>query len=295
MNPPHVPGRTKAMSDSFKVALIQNRAGADMAANLADASELAREAHDRGADLICLTEMFSCLDLRDGKLDAGPHPVEDHPAVGHFQALAAELGTWMQPGSVAARLPSGKLCNRAVMIDASGNVVASYDKVHMFDVDISETERYRESDTFESGDRAVLAPTPWGLVGMTVCYDLRFAYLYRTLAQAGASFLTVPAAFTRTTGEAHWHVLLRARAIETGCFVLAACQWGRHGEFETYGHSLVVDPWGSVLADGGTSRGVVMAELDPSQVSEARRRIPALRHDRPVAPPEPVAVVRASR
>jgi predicted amidohydrolase len=282
------------MSNPFKVALIQNRAGTDMVANIADCSELAREAHDQGADLICMTEMFSCLDVRNGKLDAGPHPVDSHPAIEHFQSLAAELGTWIQPGSVAVELASGKLCNRALMLDASGNIVASYDKIHMFDVDLSDTERYRESDTFESGDRVVLAPTPWGLVGLTICYDLRFAYLYRTLAQAGASFLTVPAAFTRTTGEAHWHVLLRSRAIETGCFVFAACQWGTHGEGETYGHSLVVDPWGRELADGGTSRGVVMAELDPAKVSEARGKIPALRHDRPLEPPEPVAVSSAS-
>jgi len=182
----------------------------------------------------------------------------------------------------------------AVMFDPTGAQVAQYDKVHMFDVDLADGESYRESEIFESGDEAVLAPTPWGLVGMTVCYDLRFAYLYRTLAQAGARYLTVPAAFMRTTGKAHWHVLLRSRAIETGCYVFAACQWGAHGDAVTYGHSLVVAPWGEVIADGGESGGVVIADVDPAKVEEARAMVPALRHDRPLSSPKPASVGRAS-
>ena len=282
------------MTRAFKLALVQNCAGADMGANIAECSRLVREAHDRGADLICLPEMFSCLYSSDGKFDVGAHPEESHPAMQHFSDLAAELGTWIQPGSIAIEMPTNKLRNRAVMLDAAGSVVARYDKMHMFDVDLADGESYRESEVFESGDEAVLAPTPWGLVGLTVCYDLRFAYLYRSLAQAGASYLTVPAAFMRTTGKAHWHVLVRSRAIETGCYVFAACQWGVHGDAVTYGHSLVVDPWGEVIADGGESGGVVIAEVDPAKVEEARAMVPALRHDRPLRTPKPVSVGRAS-
>jgi predicted amidohydrolase len=282
------------MAQRFKVALVQNRAGADMDANIAECSNFVRQAHEQGADLICLPEMFSCLHSGDGAFTVGAHPEDSHPALQHFSNLAAELGTWMQAGSVAVEMPTKKLRNRAVMLDPAGAVVAQYDKVHMFDVDLADGESYRESDVFESGNEAVLAPTPWGLVGMTVCYDLRFAYLYRSLAQAGASYLTVPAAFMRTTGKAHWHVLLRSRAIETGCYVFAACQWGAHGDAVTYGHSLVVAPWGEVIADGGERGGVVVAEVDPAKVEEARAMVPALRHDRVLRSPRPVSVGRAS-
>jgi predicted amidohydrolase len=282
------------MAQPFKVALVQNRAGADMNANIAECSALVREAHAQGADLICLPELFPCLHVSDRMLEVGAHPEESHPALRHFSDLAAELGIWIQPGSVAVEMPSGKLRNRAVMLDAAGSLVARYDKMHMFDVDLADGESYRESDVFESGDEAVLAPTPWGLVGLTVCYDLRFAYLYRSLAQAGASYLTVPAAFMRTTGKAHWHVLLRSRAIETGCYVFAACQWGAHGDAVTYGHSLVVAPWGEVIADGGEHGGVVVADVDPAKVEEARAMVPALRHDRPLRAPEPASLGRAS-
>ncbi len=282
------------MAQCFKVALVQNRAGADMDANIVECSDLVRQAHAQGADLICLPEMFSCLYSSDAALEVGPHPEERHPALEHFSNLAAELGTWIQPGSIAVEMPTRKLRNRAVMLDAAGSVVARYDKVHMFDVDLADGESYRESEVFESGDQAVLAPTPWGLVGLTVCYDLRFAYLYRSLAQAGASYLTVPAAFMHTTGKAHWQVLLRSRAIETGCYVFAACQWGAHGDAVTYGHSLVVAPWGEVIADGGESGGVVIAEVDPAKVEAARRMVPALGHDRALRSPKPVSVGRAS-
>jgi predicted amidohydrolase len=282
------------MAQRFKVALVQNCAGADIDANIAECSDLVRQAHGQGADLICLPEMFSCLHSGGGTLDVGPHPQDNHPALEHFSRLAAELGAWIQPGSVAVEMPTKKLRNRAVMLDPTGAVVAQYDKAHMFDVDLADGESYRESEVFESGDEIVLAPTPWGLVGMTVCYDLRFAYLYRSLAQAGARYLTVPAAFMRTTGKAHWHVLLRSRAIETGCYVFAACQWGTHGDAVTYGHSLVVAPWGEVIADGGETGGVVIAEVDSARVDEARVMVPALRHDRQLRPPKPASVGRAS-
>ena len=282
------------MAECFKVGLVQNRAGADMQANIAECSDLVRRAHDQGADLICLPEMFSCFYSSDGTLDVGPYPEDSHPALQHFSELARELGTWIQPGSVAVETPAGKLRNRAVMMDPTGGVVAQYDKVHMFDVDLADGESYRESGIFESGEQAVLAPTPWGLVGLTVCYDLRFAYLYRSLAQAGARYLTVPAAFMRTTGKAHWQVLLRSRAIETGCYVFAACQWGAHGDAVTYGHSLVVAPWGEVIADCGESGGVAIVEVDPAKVEEARAMVPALRHDRRLRSPKPASVGRAS-
>lgn len=282
------------MAQSFKVALVQNRAGADMDANIAECSELVREAHSQGAALVCLPEMFSCLHVSGATWEVGAHPEEAHPALRHFSDLAAELETWIQAGSVAVAMPSGKFRNRAVMLDPAGSLVARYDKVHMFDVDLAGGESYRESDVFEGGEEAVLAPTPWGLVGLTVCYDVRFAYLYRSLAQAGASYLTVPAAFTHTTGKAHWHVLVRSRAIETGSYVFAACQWGRHGDAVSYGHSLVVDPWGAVIADGGERGGIVVADVDPVKVEQARAMVPALRHDRPIRSPKPASVGRAS-
>ena len=192
-----------------------------------------------------------------------------------------ETGAWLLIGSLSIAVEGGKVANRSLLVDPTGNIVARYDKIHLFDVDLGETESYRESATIAPGDRAVLAETPWGPLGMTVCYDLRFPQLYRTLAQRGALFLSIPAAFTRTTGRAHWHILQRARAIENGAFVFAPAQCGTHAEGrETYGHSLIVDPWGAVLADGGEEPGIVFAEIDPAAVASARNRIPSLRHDR---------------
>ncbi|HYD99546.1 MAG TPA: carbon-nitrogen hydrolase family protein, partial [Alphaproteobacteria bacterium] len=185
-------------------------------------------------------------------------------------------------------LEDGRVANRLFVIDPQGEIRARYDKIHMFDVDLAGGESYRESATFRPGEQAVLAQTPWGGLGMTVCYDLRFPHLYRALAQAGARLLAVPAAFTVPTGRAHWHVLLRARAIETGCFVIAPAQTGTHDAGrQTYGHSLIVDPWGEVLADGGGEPGFVTADLDLGRIDEARGMVPALRHDRPFAPPSP--------
>jgi predicted amidohydrolase len=211
----------------------------------------------------------------------------EHDALPEFRALAAELGIWLLIGSLQVKLDQTSLANRSFLIDDTGAVAARYDKIHMFDVDLRGGESYRESATFRPGERAVVAATPWGRLGLTVCYDLRFAYLYRALAQAGAAFLTVPAAFTRPTGEAHWHVLLRARAIETGAYVFAPAQCGAHAEGrKTYGHSLIVAPWGEVLADGGDEPGIILAEIDPAKVDAARSMIPALRHDRSFVAPE---------
>lgn len=268
------------MNKPLIVACVQNCAGQDMDANLTQCSALVREAHAQGAQLVCLPEYFSCLNVSRTEFEVGPWAEEDHPALAHYQNLARKLGIWMQLGSLAIKAGASKIFNRSYLIDHTGTVTAHYDKLHLFDVDLPDGMSYRESDIVEPGDRAVVAATPWGPIGLSVCYDLRFPYLYRALAQAGAIYLTVPAAFTKTTGQAHWHVLLRARAIETGCYVFAACQYGRHGEAKTYGHSLIVDPWGAVLADGGDGPGFITAEVNPNKAAEARQSIPALQHDR---------------
>ena len=201
-----------------------------------------------------------------------------------FAELARETGAWILGGTLHVLLDDGRAANRSYLFDAGGRVVASYDKIHMFDVTLKDGESYRESATFRPGERAVVAASPWGGIGMTVCYDVRFAYLYRALAQAGASILTVPAAFTVPTGRAHWHTLLRARAIETGCFVVAPAQTGSHDQGrQTYGHSLLIAPWGEVLADAGTDVGFITADLDLDRVAEARGMVPSLTHDRDVA------------
>jgi predicted amidohydrolase len=274
------------MTDTFSAACVQNCASADMETTLAKAADLVRQAAAEGADLICLPEYFSCLEVQDGVFELGARPEPEHPALPLMGELAANLGKWILLGSLAIETGTGKIRNRSYLLDAGGAVAARYDKIHLFDVDLEGGESYRESDGIEPGPAAETAATPWGLMGLTVCYDLRFAQLYRSLAQAGAEFLTVPAAFTKTTGQAHWHVLVRARAIETGSYVLAACQCGRHGESESYGHSLIVDPWGRVLAEGGEEPGFVLAEIDPARVAEARRMIPALEHDRNFADPD---------
>jgi predicted amidohydrolase len=267
---------------TFKVALVQNCAAREMAPSLAEAEGLARDAAKDGADLIMATEMVEMLEPDAGLVLQKALPEDKDPGLARFRDLARETGKWIMAGSMLIREKgSDKVANRAFMLDPKGGIVARYDKIHLFDVDLKGGETYRESDTVKGGGKAVLAPTPWGLLGMAICYDLRFAYLFRALAQGGASFLTIPAAFTHTTGKAHWHILVRARAIETGCFVFAPCQTGVHAENRrTFGHSLIVDPWGEVLTDGGEEVGIVTAMIDPARVEEARAMIPALRHDR---------------
>lgn len=268
--------------DTFTIALIQNCAGPEVAANIAETLAMSREAADQSASLICLPEYFSALSSQGPRLTMAGFDEAAHPALSAFSDLARERAVWVLLGSLPITAVSGKIHNRSYLIDLSGEVVRHYDKIHLFDVDLPGGERYRESATIEPGGEAVIAELPWGRLGMTICYDLRFPHLYRTLAQAGTDFLAVPAAFTRTSGEAHWHELNRARAIENGAYVFAPCQCGEHaGGSRTYGHSLVVDPWGRVLADGGEDPGIVMCEIDPSQVAEARAMIPSLRHDRP--------------
>jgi predicted amidohydrolase len=275
------------MSGNFKVACVQLNAARDIAPNLAATIELIREAAGAGARFILTPENTSMIEPKRALQLEKAKPEAEHPALPAFSVLAAELGVWLLIGSIQIKLDADTLANRSFLFDDRGRIAARYDKIHMFDVDLQGGESYRESRTFRPGDRAVVADTPWGKVGLTVCYDLRFAYLYRALTQAGACFLSVPSAFTVPTGQAHWHVLLRARAIETGAFVFAPAQCGEHAEGRrTYGHSLIVSPWGEVLAEAGDLPGVIYAEIDPAKVEEARRMIPALRHDRRFVGPE---------
>ena len=284
------------MTATFTAACIQNEGLADMDASVAAATELVRAARAEGAELICLPEYFACYKAAATEVVVGPHAEPAHPALAHFRALAEELGAWLLLGSLAITAGPGKIFNRSYLVTAQGAIAAHYDKLHLFDVDLADGESYRESALIEPGGAAVLAATPWATLGLTVCYDLRFAQLYRSLAQAGAEVLTVPAAFTKTSGQAHWHVLLRARAIETGCFVLAPCQCGDHGGGrETYGHSLIVDPWGRVLAEGGEETGFITAKIDLAEVEKARAMIPALNHDRAFEGPEADETEKAAR
>jgi predicted amidohydrolase len=274
------------MSTPFKVACVQPNSGREIAPNIEAVSAMVRQARAAGADLITTPENVSMMEIRNRLALEKARPQDEHPALAAFQDLARETGAWLLVGSLAIKLPDDMIANRSILLDDGGAIVATYDKIHMFDVDLGDGQEYRESKTIRSGDRAVVADTPWGRIGMSVCYDLRFPHLYRALAKAGADFLTVPAAFTRTTGRAHWHVLMQARAIETGCYVFAPAQCGDHEDGrETFGHSLIIDPWGEILADGGEDVGVIMAEVDVARIAEARHKIPALTHDRPYAAP----------
>ncbi|WP_343713839.1 carbon-nitrogen hydrolase family protein [Inquilinus sp.] len=271
----------------FTAACVQLNVGTEIEPNLQAAAALIRRARDAGATLIATPENTGFIAQgRDAVLQRAL-PEAEHPGLPFFADLARETGATLLIGSLSIGLPGGKAANRSYLFAPSGEILARYDKVHMFDVELAGGERYRESATFEPGGQAVAAPLPaGGVLGLTVCYDLRFPYLYRALAQAGADILAVPAAFTRKTGQAHWHVLLRARAIETGSFVIAPAQTGTHDRGrQTYGHSLIVAPWGEVLADAGEAVGFVTAEIDLARVQEAREAVPALRHDRRVAPP----------
>jgi predicted amidohydrolase len=271
------------MSQGFTAALVQMRAGQSVAINVADASRLIRDAAKKGAHYVQTPEMTSLL-VRDRERLMNLVVEEEHdPALAAFRALARELGIWLHIGSMPMRFSDARerVANRGFLIGPDGDVTARYDKIHMFDVDLDKGESWRESRTYQPGEVAIAADLPWGRLGMTICYDLRFSALYRALAETGSSFLAVPAAFTQQTGEAHWHVLLRARAIETGSFVFAAAQAGKHEDGrETYGHSLIVDPWGKILAEGDAEPGIVLAEIDPSLVAEARKRIPVLQNGR---------------
>ncbi|WNJ99471.1 carbon-nitrogen hydrolase family protein [Thalassospiraceae bacterium LMO-JJ14] len=278
------------MTDTFKIALVQTSAQADMHTTLDRAGEMARDAAAQGANMLQFAEFFSCYNVDEKGIHTGPLPEESHPAIVQFSKLADELKVWINLGSITVPAPDGRAYNRQYMIDDQGIVRATYEKIHLFDVNLADDDRYRESASLCPGERAVIVDTPWGRTGLTICYDVRFPHLYRDLAKAGADFLTVPAAFTHRTGQDHWHVLLRARAIETGCFVFATCQSGKHGKARTYGHSLVVNPWGEIIAEGPEDdEAIVIAEIDPAEVAQARSRIPALEHDRPYAKPAPAS------
>jgi predicted amidohydrolase len=266
------------------------RSGLDPAVNLDAAVRLIGEAKAAGADYVLTPEMTNIMELKRERLLAAIVAEEADRSLAAFRELARKLAIHLHVGSLAIKLPGERAANRSFLIGPDGEVVARYDKIHMFDVDLANGESYRESRNFRPGERAVAADLPWGRLGLTICYDLRFPALYRALAESGSSMLAIPAAFTRQTGEAHWHVLVRARAIENGSFVFAAAQGGRHENGrETYGHSLVVDPWGNVLAEAGTEPGIVLAQVDPAAVAAARARVPSLQHGRRFEVIEPMA------
>jgi predicted amidohydrolase len=277
-------------TSTFRAALIQMRSARSPPANMDAAAKLIGEAKNGGADYVLTPEMTNVMEARREALFASIVAEDDDTSLATFRELARTLGIFIHVGSLAVRVSPDKAANRSFLIDRKGDIAARYDKIHMFDVDLANGESYRESRTYRAGELAVVADLPWGRLGLTVCYDLRFPALYRALAEAGATFLTVPSAFTKQTGEAHWHVLLRARAIENGCFVLAAAQAGKHENGrETFGHSLAIDPWGRVLAEGGTEPGVVIADIDPAEVAAARARIASLQHGRRFEILEPMA------
>ena len=274
------------------------RSGLDPARNLDTAVKLIEEAKANGADYVQTPEMTNIMELSRDTLFATIAEEDKDPCLAAFRELARKLQLYVHIGSLAIKVSPERAANRSFMIDPQGEIVARYDKIHMFDVDLAGGESYRESRSYQPGESAVLVDLPWARFGLTICYDLRFPALYRALAEAGATVLTIPAAFTRQTGEAHWTTLNRARAIENGSFVLAAAQGGKHENGrETFGHSLIVDPWGRILAEGGTEPGIVMAEIDPAEVTAARSKVPSLQHGRrfdiiaPVAEPTHLHVV----
>ena len=274
------------MSASVRIACLQTNSGNDFDANLAALAAMTREAAAGGAKFVLSAEYALMMDGSGRTMREKALAPDGEPALSALTALSRELGVWQLAGSLTLKSDDGRMSNRSLLISAEGKVVAAYDKIHMFDATLPSGTVIKESSAYRPGVRAVIAETPWGRLGMTVCYDLRFPQLYRTLAQRGAAMLAIPSSFQRETGKAHWHVLLRARAIENAAFVIAPALCGDHpGKRMTYGHSLVVDPWGEVLADGGEAPGIVYADLDLAQVEKVRGMLPSLTHDRPFAPP----------
>jgi predicted amidohydrolase len=271
---------------TVRVACLQTNSGNDFEANLATLAAMMREAAAGGARFVLSAEYALTMDGSGRTMREKALAPDGEPALSALKALSRELGVWQLAGSLTLKSDDGRMNNRSVLISADGEVVASYDKIHMFDATLPSGTVIKESSAYRPGSRAVIAETPWGRLGMTVCYDLRFPQLYRALAQRGAAMLAIPSSFQRETGSAHWHVLLRARAIENAAFVIAPALCGDHpGKRTTYGHSLVVDPWGAVIADGGDAPGIVYADLDLGQVEKVRGMLPSLTHDRPFAPP----------
>lgn len=273
---------------TFRLACVQVNAGDDVAANLARACDFARQAREAGAQFIAFPENVGFMAPDGLGIRQAAKPEADHPGLAAFRALAREIEAWLLVGSLAIATDDaeGRVANRSFLVDESGEIKATYDKIHMFDVSLAGGEDYRESATYRPGGEAVVAESPFGKLGMTICYDLRFPYLYRSLAKGGAEMIAVPSAFTQATGRAHWHTLLRARAIETGAFVFAPAQCGTHPRGrKTFGHSLIVDPWGTILAEAGEQPGVITADIDLAASARARAQVPSLTHDRDVAGP----------
>ena len=286
---------------SFKAAMIQMRSGLQPGANIDAAVRYIGDAKSAGAEYVLTPEMTNILAANREQLFAVAVEEEADASLATLREVARKLGIYVHIGSLAIRISPDRAANRSFLVDPKGDILARYDKIHMFDVDLAGGESYRESRNYRQGELAVLADLPWGRLGLTVCYDLRFPALYRALAEAGATMLAIPSAFTKQTGEAHWHVLIRSRAIENGCFVFAAAQGGRHENGrDTFGHSLIIDPWGRIIAEGGTEPGVIVAEINPAEVANARARIPSLQHGRrfeivePLAEPAHLHVVRGA-
>jgi deaminated glutathione amidase len=281
---------------SFRAGLVQMCATRSVEKNLIEATRLIREAAKAGAQYVQTPEITTLMETDKAKLMVAVRPEEGNPALAHFRSLAHELKIWLHIGSMAIAIGGERLANRSFLITPQGSVAATYDKIHMFDVQLPNGETYRESKNYRPGGEAVLVDLPWAKLGMTICYDLRFGALYRTLAQAGAQLLAIPASFTVPTGKAHWHTLMRARAIENGCYVLAAAQGGMHEVGRgTYGHSVIVAPWGEVIAEiKGDDAGFVVADIDLAKVTEARGRVPSLEHDRPFTLRHAGATVKAA-
>ncbi len=272
---------TIAAKPAFKAAMIQMRSALSPAESLKQATELIREAAVQGALYVQTPEMTNVLTATGQQLFSVIAEESSDQSLTAFRALAKELGIYLHIGSLAIRLTAERAANRGFLIDPQGEIVARYDKIHMFDVQLANGETYRESARYQPGEVAPIVDLPWGKIGITICYDMRFPALYRALAESGAAFLTMPSAFTKPTGEAHWHILLRARAIENGAFVFAAAQAGTHESGRlSYGHSVIIDPWGTILAEGGTEPGVIMANIDPGKVDSVRKSIPSLQHGR---------------
>ena len=286
---------------TFKAAMIQMRSGLQPGANIDAAVRYVGDAKSAGAEYVLTPEMTNILAANREQLFAAAVDEEADASLVTLREVARKLGIYVHIGSLAVRISPDRAANRSFLIDPKGDILARYDKIHMFDVDLAGGESYRESRNYRPGELAVLADLPWGRLGLTVCYDLRFPALYRALAEAGATMLAIPSAFTKQTGEAHWHILVRSRAIENGCFVFAAAQGGRHENGrDTFGHSLIVDPWGRILAEGDTEPGLIVAEINPAEVASARARIPSLQHGRrfeigePLAEPAHLHVVRGA-
>lgn len=267
----------------MRIALLQMTSGIDPAANAAQLVAAIAEARAGGAAMLFTPEMSGLLDRDRTRASANQHAESDDPVLAAICAAAADHGIWVALGSLAVRAGE-RLANRSFLIDHRGQIVARYDKIHLFDVDLATGESWRESSAYQPGSETVVTNTPAGMLGLSICYDLRFPALYAALSGAGAGLLAIPAAFTVPTGKAHWHVLMRARAIENAAFVIAAAQSGKHEDGRaTFGHSLVVDPWGEVILDMGDRAGLGFAEIDMDRVSEARARIPVISHRRPIA------------